>query len=153
MFIGWPAILASTVVLFAGFIVAQGRQSGPSPGRSQRILLHMKEYTAEIHASYMALELADRLQRSGASVTLLLELRAARIADKRVAEGIRTVPGFRPFSEIYQSFVDHGGRILVCHHCAGAAEIGEKVLRNGARLADLDDLTRAILDADKILDY
>lgn len=102
----------------------------------------------------MALELADRLQQGGANVTLWLELQAVRLADDRVAkEGMDPKPGGRAFSEIYKSFIGRGGRVLVCHHCAQIKAIEKEHLRAGATLASVDDVAKAILDTDKILDY
>lgn len=147
------AFLLLTIGIAVAGLASQAQPPVATTQDTQRILIHMKEYTAEIHATYMALELADRLQHSGANVTLFLELRAVRLADDQIAGAIRPVPGFRPFSEIYKSLVDNGGQVLVCHHCAEVAEISPNHLRKGARMADVEDLSRAILSAHKILDY
>lgn len=146
-------LMLALMVVAGGFVFAQSQHPGTSTQTSQQILIHMKEYIAGIHETYMGLELADRLQRDGAKVTVWLELQAVRLADDRVARGMNPKPGSRPFSEIYKSFVDHGGRILVCHHCAGLQDLDEKELRAGATFVGVDEVARAVLEADKILDY
>lgn len=141
--------LAITV---ATFFAAQAQQPIASTQNAQHILIHMKEYISEIHAAQMGLELADRLQRGGAKVTLWLELRAVRIADTRIVR-VATPPGARPFSAVFKSLVDHGVRVLVCQHCAELEGIGQEQLREGAKLVGVDDVAKAIIEADKILDY
>lgn len=147
-------VVISTLGVVTGALVfAQAQQPPASTQTSQHILIHMKEYIAGIHETYMGLELADRLQRDGAKVTVWLELQAVRLADDRVTRGMNPKPGSRAFSEIYKSFIDHGGRILVCHHCAGMQDLDQEHLRTGAKFVGVDEVARAVLEADKILDY
>lgn len=141
--------LASTVTTF---FAAQAQQPIASTQNAQHILIHMKEYISEIHGAQMGLELADRLQRSGAKVTLWLELRAVRIADTRIVR-VATPSGARPFSMVFKSLIDHGARVLVCRHCADMEEIGPEQLREGAKLVGVDEVAKAVIEADKILDY
>lgn len=145
--------MLGVVVVTCGLVLAQAQHPGASTKTSQHILIHMKEYIAGIHETYMGLELADRLQRDGAKVTVWLELQAVRLADDRVARGLNPKPGSRAFSEIYKSFIDHGGRILVCHHCAGLQDVDQEHLRKGAKFVGVDEVAHAITEADKIVDY
>lgn len=148
------AVVILTLGIAVAGLTSQGQQPTATMHNSQRILIHMKEYVAAIHETYMGLDLADRLQRSGAHVTVWLELQAVRLADERVVrEGMDPKPGARMFSEIYKSFVEHGGRVLVCHHCAQFDDIGKERLRPGARFVDVGDIAQEVLAADKILDY
>jgi len=149
----YVVILSSLVIVTCGLFFAQAQHPVASTQPSQHILIHMKEYIAGIHETYMGLELADRLQRDGAKVTVWLELQAVRLADDRVTRGTNPKPGSRAFSEIYKSFIDHGGRILVCHHCAGLQDVDQDHLRAGAKFVGVDEVARAVLEADKILDY
>lgn len=148
-----PAIVVfALAITVATFIAAQAQQPIPTTQNAQHILIHMKEYISEIHGAQMGLELADRVQRSGAKVTLWLELRAVRIADTRIVR-VATPPGARPFSAVFKSLVDHGARVLVCRHCADLEEIGQEQLREGAKLVGVDEVAKAVIEADKILDY
>ena len=146
-------IFSSLAIVTCALVLVQAQQPRASTQTSQHILIHMKEYIAGIHETYMGLELADRLQRNGAKVTVWLELQAVRGADDRVSRGMTPKPGSRLFSEIYKSFVDHGGRILACHHCARMQDLDQEHLRAGAKFVDVDEVARAVLEADKILDY
>jgi predicted peroxiredoxin len=144
----WLAIVGlALAITFATFFVAQAQQPIPSTQNAQHILIHMKEYIPEIHETQMGLELADRLQRGVARVTLWLELRAVRIADTRIVR-VATPPRARAFSAIFKSLVDHGARVLVCHHCAELEGIGQEQLREGAKLVGVDDVAKAVIEAD-----
>lgn len=148
-----PAIVILALTLpVTGYIAAQAQSTKPSAKNAQHILIHMKEYISEIHGAQMGLELADRLQRNGAKVTLWLELRAVRIADDRIVRAA-TPPGARPFSAVFKSLVDHGAQVLVCRHCADLDEVSQDHLREGAKFATADDVVQAVMEADKILDY
>jgi len=146
-------LMAGLLTATIGFVLAQAQHPVASTQTSQHVLIHMKEYVAGIHETYMGLELADRLERDGAKVTVWLELQAVRLADDRVVRGLDPKPGARSFSEIYKSFIEHGGRVLVCHHCAGLQGVDQAHLRAGAKFVGVNDVARAVLDADKILDY
>lgn len=149
----WIAPALALTFTVVGLSVSHAQRPQASTQRRQNILIHMKEYVSEVHETQMGLELADRLQGGGARVTLWLELRAVRIADDRIERRQNPKPGFRSFNEIFKSFVDHGGRILLCHHCAEFDEIGPEHVRAGARLVGVDDVAQAVIEADKILDY
>lgn len=151
-FAWWSAIAVLALAIPVGaFLGPQADRPAPATQSAQHILIHMKEYIAEVHETYMGLELADRLQRGGAKVTVWLELRAVRLANDRIRANPR--PGGRSFSDIWKSFVEHGGRVLVCHHCAQFEEVSNEHLRTGATFVGVDDVAQAILEADKIVDY
>ncbi|MBI5764767.1 MAG: DsrE family protein [Planctomycetes bacterium] len=149
-----PAIIVLALAIpITGFLVAQAQPPKAPTQNAQHVLIHMKEYIAEIHETQMGLELADRLLRSGVKVTMWLELRAVRMADNRIVRPAAPGSGARPFSDIFKSLIEQGGQVLVCRHCAGLEEVGEEHLREGARLVGVDDVAKAIIEADKIVDY
>lgn len=117
----------------------------------ERIIVHMKHYTDDLHAAYMAMQLAERLQSRGADVTLLLDLDGARFADAEGA-GIRDTRD-RNFSERYGAFVQGGGRGLVCRHCAHLFQVAPDRLRKNMKLASMDEIAGAVISADKIIEY
>lgn len=120
---------------------------------AQRIVIHLTHAVDDLTATAMALRLGATLQTKGAQVTLLLDLEGARVADSRQPLDLSTRRG-KSLGEIYDRFVQTGGTLLVCPHCAGAIGLTPDALRPGAAIAaDDDELAQLILDADKILDY
>jgi predicted peroxiredoxin len=123
------------------------------PGQSkQSIVVHLKHYTNDLHATMMALKLASGMQEAGAEVTLFVNLEGVRLVDRRQPQDLRWGHS-APISEVYEKFVEKGGRTLVCPHCAEAAGLNGEALRSGATIAQESEIVQMFLEADKILDY
>jgi hypothetical protein len=81
---------------------------------------------------------------------LFPDLEGIRPADKNQPLDIKWGSG-ETVSDLYDAFIDAGGNVVVCPHCAKAA--GVKDLRKGAITGDKKNLSRIFIEADKILDY
>lgn len=120
---------------------------------AQRVVVHLSHAVDDLTAAAMALRLGATLQAHAAQVTLLLDREGARLADTRQPLDLVTRRG-KALSALYDGFVQAGGTLLVCSHCAGAIGLTRDMLRSGATIsADDDEVAQLILDADKILDY
>jgi predicted peroxiredoxin len=118
----------------------------------QNVVVHLKHYTDNLHAVKMAVHLAYMIQTMGAEVTLLLDLEGVRLASTKEPQALVWGKG-DPISKEYDAFVKAGGAVLLCPHCAEHAGITAEHLRPGARLGRDGALAKAVLAADKILDY
>ncbi len=143
-------------LIFAALIAALPFATTPARAQdskvSQKVVIHLKHYTDDLHAVNMALKLGSALQKKGAAVTLMLDLDGVRLADARQPQDLRW-GGETPIATYYEDFVRSGGKMLVCPHCAHAAGLTDENLRDGARIGNEGDLAQLILDADKVLDY
>ncbi len=118
----------------------------------QKVVVHLSQFTDNLHAARMAVGLAHQMQKAGAEVTLLLDLEGVRLADAR--QPLDLVWGMgEPISKEVEGFVKAGGKILLCPHCAHHSGITEKNLRPGARIGKEGELAQVILAAAKVLDY
>jgi predicted peroxiredoxin len=131
-------------------VAARGAEK--TEATAQSILVKLDHFTDDLHAAFMAIKLAGGLAKQGAAVTLFVNLEAARVADTRQPQDM-TWGHSGPFSDYYDAFIEDGGRVLVCPHCADAAGVDADHLRPGAVIADEQQVMGAILKADKILDY
>lgn len=122
-----------------------------APAR-QKVVVHLKHYTDNLHAVKMAVHLAYMMQTMGADVTLLLDLEGVRLASTKEPQALVWGKG-DPISKEYDAFVKAGGDVLLCPHCAEHAGITANQLRPGARLGKDGALAKTILAAAKILDY
>lgn len=145
--------LLTMLAIFCGSTSNETPQTKPAVAAEQNIIVHLSEYDGDLHATYMAIEVADRLQARGANVTLLLDLWGARFADGRAPQATLRGPGSRTLPSIYDSFVQRGGHVVVCHHCAGDRRLDKNQLRTGCKMVTLDEIAQVILAADKILEY
>ena len=128
---------------------------GLAPGdeKAQKIVVHLKHFSDDLHAAFMAIKLAGGMQAEGADVTIFVNLEGARFADARMPKDLLWGPSNKPISVYYEAFVKAGGKILVCPHCAKAAGMDTDQLRQGARVATEGEVVDLLLAADKILDY
>jgi len=118
----------------------------------QKVFVKLDHFTDDLHSAYMALKLANGLQRSGNQVTLFLNLEAVRMADSRHPLELGWGPN-KSLRPLYQEFVKAGGQILVCPHCAKAAGLGAGNMREGSRIAEENQVIQALNAADKTLSY
>lgn len=122
------------------------------PAPKQKVVVHLTHYTDNLHAVKMAVHLAYMMQTMGAEVTMLLDLEGVRLGNKRESQNLAWGKG-DPISKEFEAFVKAGGRLLLCPHCSEHAGITESDLRPGARIGKDGGLAKAILAADKVLDY
>lgn len=135
----------------------QGQHSAPvaapAAAASQHIVVNLKHATDDLHATFMALKIAGGLQAAGAQVSLFVNLEGARLADKRMPADMTWGQSPATIGELMAAFVDKGGKVVVCPHCAKAAGLAEADLVAGATIADHDGVVALFLEADKVIDY
>ena len=119
---------------------------------SQKIVVHLSHYTDDLHAVSMALALSKNLQEGGAVVTIFLDLEGARLAATGGPRELRWGAG-SPISEAFDSFVEAGGSVVVCAHCARAAGVDAAELRSGARIGTDAEVRTLFLAVDKVIDF
>jgi predicted peroxiredoxin len=120
----------------------------------QKIIVHLKHSTDDLHAVFMALKLGGNMQRKGAQVTVVLTLEGVRLADARQPLDLRWGNSTMTIAELYEDFVTAGGKIIICPVCASAVGIDQNSLRPGSQLALEDnEIPNLILAADKVLDF
>lgn len=147
-----PALAATAALtLLAALGPAVAAQA--EEAAAQHVVVHLGHYTDDLHAASMSLSLARLLQRKGARVTVFLDREGVRLADKRGPDDLRWGRTAEPVAALFAGFVEEGGRVLLCPHCAQAAGLGSGELRPGARIASDDDVATLFLEADRVIDY
>ncbi|MDM8559570.1 DsrE family protein [Candidatus Parabeggiatoa sp. HSG14] len=121
--------------------------------KPQIIVVHLSNFTGDLHAALMAIKFANTLQAKGAQVTLFLDMEAVRAADYRQPQNLKWGMVGSSFAEQYNVFVKTDGQVILCPHCAMAAGITEKYLRNGAKMGTVESITDLLFAADKVIDY
>ena len=121
--------------------------------RTQKVVVHLSHFTDDVHRCFMALKMADLMQKHGAEVTIYLDLEGVRLAERRQLLDQTWGEDSPPLSEHYDNFVKAGGRLVLCPHCAKSARIGDGALKRNAEIATMPSLGKLLIDADKIMDY
>jgi len=141
-----PALALAAAV--AGLALA-GAAAAEEPAP---VVVHLGHYTDDLHAASMALDLARMLRGRDVPVTLFLDREGVRLADRRVPQSLRWGDG-PSIAEKYAAFVEAGGRVVLCPHCAKAAGVVAASLREGASLGTDESVAAVFLEAAKVIDY
>jgi len=147
------SVLAVITALSANQISVRGSEAETVTKDAQDVVVHISHFTDDLHRCSMALKLATIMQKSGANVTLFLDIEGVRLADKRRPLNLTWGPSPTPLSEHYDHFVEAQGKVVLCPHCAKVATIGNSDLRANAKIGTTDDLSELLMSADKIMDY
>ncbi len=116
------------------------------------VVVHLGHFTDDLHAASMALSVATMLQKREVPVTLFLDREGVRLVDARVPQDLQW-GNSASIEAKYTAFVDGGGTVLVCPHCAAAAGLAAKDLRPGATLGSEETIGAALAGASKVIDY
>ena len=145
-------IMSYVFLLTACWILVAYPPESRAQDEQQQIVIHLSHYSDDLHAASMALKIGKMLAVAGAEVTLFADLEGARLGDRRVPQNLLWGSG-KPVNELYDAFVNAGGNIVLCPHCASVAGIGKDNLRDGSRVGTEKEIAALFLAADKILDY
>ena len=118
--------------------------------QEKRVVVHIGQYSNDLHSMAMGLGLANNLQEASADVTIFLDREAVRIADRGQPY---LVYGDTDVGALMESFVEGGGEVVVCPHCAELGGVERSELRPGMQLGTMESIARLFLDADLVIDY
>ncbi len=124
----------------------------PQAVEKQDIVVHLGSFTNDLHSAFMALSLATNLQKHGANVTVFLDREGVRLADAR-ERGDLTWGDSGGTAAAMTEFVQAGGTVLLCPHCASLAGIEPANVRAGARMATHEEVAAIFLSAEKVIDF
>lgn len=125
----------------------------PETQDTQKVVVHLSHFTDDLHAGFMALKVANAVQKRGGEVTLFLDLEGARLAHKHNDLAMRWGRSDTTLQQLYDQFVKAGGKAIVCPHCAHHAGIADESLRDGMVIATEEQIADAMLAASKVIDY
>ena len=100
----------------------------------------------------VAMVVAGASVASDQATTVFLSSEGTRLASKGVADDLHE-DGFAPMGELVASFVEAGGRFLVCSPCAKKRDIGEDDLIGGASIVGGATLVALLADGAASLSF
>lgn len=112
-------------------------------------VVHLRHYGDDLHAVTMALKVATMLE----DCTIFVDLEGVRLADKRAPNDLSWGQSDQTIGQLLATFVDGGGNVKVCPHCAKAAGLEEASLREGCTLLSGEELATLLAEASKVIDY
>ncbi len=85
-------------------------------------------------------------------VSMVLQAGGVTLAQKGSYEHV-VAPGFDPVQKLVHSFVEFGGKILVCIPCIESRRITQDLLVEGAELVKAARVVQEVLEAKAVLNY
>jgi predicted peroxiredoxin len=132
-----------------GIVGASWVFTGPAlaePGLKNRILV-VHVATDDPAAANMAVMFANNMQDKGKPVVLFLDV-------KGVGIGVKTPPkNLEDAASKVKTFLNNGGRVLVCHHCLGMAGFKEDDLLPSAELGIPERMYNLFQNNPIVIDY
>jgi predicted peroxiredoxin len=117
---------------------------------SQNIVIHIGQYSNDLHATAMGLGLATILVDRGAEVTVFLDREGVRLID---SDQPVLVYGDSDTGALLREFIEGGGKIIVCPHCAMLAGVDKTEMRDGVEMGTKETIGDLFLKADKVIDF
>lgn len=146
-------LFASLAVALSFVLMAQSSADEVPNGAGQKVVVHLSHFTDDLHRCFMALKVANLMQEFGADVTIFLDLEGVRLAERRQKLDLTWGSDSPPLAEHYEKFVEGGGKVILCPHCAKSARIGDMGLKRKAEIGTMPVLGKMLVEADKIMDY
>lgn len=148
-------LMPLALLALVGSFVASSRVSAVAPAADepQKVVVHLSHFTDNLHAGFMAVKVANTLQKHGAQVTMFLDLEGARLAHQHNDLAIRWGESETTFGQLFGQFVKGGGKVIVCPHCAHHVGVNESTVREGIAIGTEDLIANFMLEADKVIDY
>jgi len=116
----------------------------------KNVVVHIGQYTNDLHSATMGIGLAGTLQDAGAQVTIFVDREAVRLGD----EGHPLlIYGDSDLDELLSSFLDGGGSVLVCPHCAELGGVAPEELRSGFSMGTREAIAELFMNADTVVSY
>jgi predicted peroxiredoxin len=116
----------------------------------QRAVVHLGSYADDVATAGSAMLMAVNLQSNGAAVTLFLDRDGVRLADVRQ-------PGLSyagvDVAELLDTFIEGGGRVVLCPPGAAHAGIGRDELRPRTEIGAPPVIAELMLEADVVIDF
>lgn len=121
-----------------------------SQAQDKKVVVHIGQFSNDLHSVTMGLSVANMLQKKGADVTVFLDREGVRLADKTQKA---LIYADSDAEALYSKFTQGGGKVMVCPHCAEIAGLSKNQLRKGSTLGTPGSIAAMILEADVIIDY
>ena len=146
-------LLGVSIVIASIGSSANSEETSKVDGSGQKVVVHLSHFTDDLHRCFMALKVANLMQEHGAHVTIFLDLEGVRLAERRQPLDLKWRADSPQLSEHYDKFVEAGGKLVLCPHCADSARIGDGALKRNAEIGTPQVLGKLLVEADKVMDY
>ena len=129
-------------------LLALGAYAQPAAAQEKSVVVHIGQFSNDLHSVTMGLGLANMMMEKGATVTVFLDREAVRLVSASQPD---LIFGDTDAGEMLRKFLAAGGTVLVCPHCADLAGVTE--MKEGVVKGTPDSIVQAFMAADIVVDY
>ena len=126
----------------------------PTPSHAQEaektVVVHIGQYSNDLHSATMGVSLAHKMQEAGAQVTIFVDREAVRMGEQGQPP---LTYGDSDLDTLLSNYLDGGGSVLVCPHCAELGGVEPSELRDGFEMGTQESITELFMNADTVVDY
>jgi len=114
------------------------------------VVVHIGQYSNDLHSATMGVSLAHKMQEAGAQVTIFVDREGVRMGEQ--GQPLLTY-GDSDLDALLSSYLDGGGSVLVCPHCAELGGVEPDELRTGFEMGTPESITALFMNADTVISY
>jgi copper chaperone CopZ/predicted peroxiredoxin len=144
---GYQAKLTSGEESKPAAVSAKPESTGKPP-----IFVNITRGKNELHAVSMAVGLAQSALKDGREATVFLNVDAPVFAAKDLGDDVQFAD-FPPVKKMLAEFLENGGQVLVCKHCAHIVKLEEGNLLDKAKFAAHGQLFSALPPGTIVFSY
>jgi len=143
---------AQFLTVFALLVTLVAASTAPAFAQEEEknVVVHIGQYSNDLHSATMGVSLAHRMQEAGADVTIFVDREAVRMGEQ--GQPLLTY-GDSDLSTLLSNYIDGGGSVLVCPHCAELGGVEPDELRDGFTMGTPESITALFMNADTVISY
>jgi sulfur relay (sulfurtransferase) complex TusBCD TusD component (DsrE family) len=145
-----PTLLTATVSFGIACALALFAWPAAAQDAQKTAVVHIGQYSNDLHSAAMGLSLAGQMQEAGARVTIFADREAVRMGERGQP---LLVYGDSDLGTLLTDFLERGGSVLVCAHCAELGGVGADELRDGFEMGTPKSVAALFMDADVVVSY
>lgn len=116
-----------------------------------RVLVHINSGKPsnpdEVHAAFMAMSMATKLQAAGKDVAIFLDVNGVNLGVKNTDASLANA------TSLVQTFTSNGGKVYACEHCLSYAGFNEQDLADGVSITNPQKMSEIITGNLIVIDY
>jgi sulfur relay (sulfurtransferase) complex TusBCD TusD component (DsrE family) len=148
-----PSNPIAVFLTVAALLVALGALSPTSTlaqEAEKNVVVHIGQYSNDLHSATMGVSLAHKMQEAGAEVTIFVDREAVRMGEQ--GQPLLTY-GDSDLDTLLSNYLDGGGSVLVCPHCAELGGVEPSELRDGFEMGTQESIAELFMNADTVISY
>ena len=119
--------------------------------QQDRVLVHINSGKPsnpdEVHAAFMGMSMATKLQETGKDVAVFLDVNGVNLGVKNPDASLENA------TSLVQTFTSNGGKVYACEHCLSYTGFNEQDLAEGVSITNPQKMSEIMTGNLIVIDY